>query len=81
MAVRSIKANDRRELLDLHNDLQYGIQHLDECRDYDGACQRKLDNAVFILQKMFEFSPKLDEKGRRMYYSDWVFSEDVKDDC
>ena len=80
MAVKSIKVSDRRKLLDLHNDLQYIIQHLDECRDYDGACQRKLDDAVCTLHSMFKFSPKLDEEGRRMYYSNWVFAEDVKDD-
>ena len=80
MAVKSIKASDRRKLLDLHNDLQYIIQHLDDCRDYDGACQRKLDDAVYTLHSMFKFSPKLDEEGKRLYYAGWVFAEDIKDD-
>jgi hypothetical protein len=37
-----------------------------------------MENIIYDLRKEFEFSPKKEPGG--YHYSDWIFSEDVKEE-
>jgi len=69
----------RREFLKSYNDLRNTIQTIWECQDLWMSDVRKLENLQNLMEVTMKFVPKLDDKGDRLYYHDWVLAETDED--
>jgi hypothetical protein len=68
----------RQSMLKIHNDLRRIKNTVEECNDLWLSDLRTMENIIYDLRKEFEFSPKNEPGG--YHYSDWIFSEDVKEE-
>jgi hypothetical protein len=68
----------RQTMLKIHNDLRRIKNTVEECNDLWLSDLRTMENIIYDLRKEFEFSPKKEPGG--YHYSDWIFSEDVKEE-
>ena len=68
----------RQTMLKIHNDLRRIKNTVEECNDLWLSDLRTMENIIYDLRKEFEFSPKKQPGG--YHYSDWIFSEDVKEE-
>jgi hypothetical protein len=68
----------RQTMLKIHNDLRRIKNTVEECNDLWLSDLRTMENIIYDLRKEFEFSPKNEPGG--YHYSDWIFSEDVKEE-
>ena len=68
----------RQSMLKIHNDLRRIKNTVEECNDLWLSDLRTMENIIYDLRKEFEFSPKNELGG--YHYSDWIFSEDVKEE-
>ena len=68
----------RQSMLKIHNDLRRTKNTVEECNDLWLSDLRTMENIIYDLRKEFEFSPKNEPGG--YHYSDWIFSEDVKEE-
>tara|TARA_X000001316_G_C917649_1_gene31827 strand:+ start:81 stop:305 length:225 start_codon:yes stop_codon:yes gene_type:complete len=68
----------RQTMLKIHNDLRRIKMTIEECNDLWLSDLRTMEDIIHDLHKEFEFSPKKEPGG--YHYSDWIFSEDVKEE-
>ena len=68
----------RQSMLKIHNDLRRIKNTVEECNDLWLSDLRTMENIIYDLRKEFEFSAKNEPGG--YHYSDWIFSEDVKEE-
>ena len=75
-----VKDEDRRQLLKAHNDLRDMITTIHETSDMWLSDVGKLEHLQHMLHHALKFTPPVDEEGRKMWWRDYVYEEEVPSD-
>ena len=75
-----VKDEDRRQLLKAHNDLRNMITTIHECHDVWMSDVGKLEHLQHLLHHALKFAPPVDEEGKKMWWRDYVYEEEVPSD-
>jgi len=75
-------SNDQRsDLLRIHNKLRDVINYVDDCRDLSLCHLRDIEEAICVLHQVGDFKPKKRYDGSSVWWTEWVFSEEVPSDA
>ena len=72
-------SNDQRsDLLRIHNKLRDITNYVDDCRDLTLSHVRDIEEAICVLHQVGNFTPKKQHDGSSVWWTDWVFAEEVE---
>ena len=72
-----VRDEDRRQLLKAHNDLRTMITTIHETSDMWLSDVGKLEHLQRTLHLALKFTPPVDKEGRKMWWCDYVYEEEV----
>jgi len=72
-----ISFEERMKMLKAHNELRAMLVMIGECHDIYMSDIAKLEDAVYNLEKIFNFEPPKDKEGNVQYYNtDWLLKDE-----
>ena len=75
-----VKDEDRRRLLKAHNELRNMITTIHECSDIWLSDIGKLEHLQHLLHDALKFTAPVDGEGKKMWWRDYVYEEEVPSD-
>lgn len=71
-----ITTEQRRELLQGHNELRAAVTYAEEMKDINLSHLSQMEDLLHKLHSILKFAPSVDDEGRPKFWSNWVLEED-----